>query len=168
MGPNDFQEVALASALSEPLCQKVGTGPVQKAVEAALVKAGLYAKEARAMVNTWERSYFRTDGLRVLYVLPRAVTDATIPLQIQPAPDELVRVMVGRVEVLTPAKEARIEKAVADLGRRDPTARKAAEAELAHLGRLQEPILHRIATVAHDSQVRERAGELIHGGQKAK
>ena len=28
--------------------------------------------QARAMVDTWSHSYFRTPGLRVLYVVPRA------------------------------------------------------------------------------------------------
>jgi len=28
------------------------------------------------MVRSWERSYFHTDGLRLLYVLPREVVDA--------------------------------------------------------------------------------------------
>jgi hypothetical protein len=160
------REHALASILSQPLPLKDGVAPAKQAVEAALVKAGLYSKEARAMVNTWEKSYFRTDGLRVLYVLPRSLTDATIPIQVQPAPDELVRVMVGRVEVLTPATEARIEKAVADLASPNPEARKAAAAELARLGRLEEPVLHRIEAMTQAPQVRERARELIRRGPK--
>ena len=34
-----------------------------------LEASGLYAKEARAMVNTWTTSYFQTEGIRVLCVL---------------------------------------------------------------------------------------------------
>src|SRR5262249_4103989 len=48
-----------------------GVPAVKAAVADALVKEGLYAKEAQAMVNTWERSYFRSEGLRILSVLPR-------------------------------------------------------------------------------------------------
>ncbi len=64
---------------------------------------GLFSDEAWAMVNTWERSYFKTEGLRVLYVLPRQWTDDLLPISFDPVPDELVRTLVGRVEALTPA-----------------------------------------------------------------
>ena len=71
----------------------------------ALEKAGLYNDEARAMVNTWRLSYFHTEGLRILYILPRAEVDALLPIQISPKPVELERVLVGRVEVLTSFEE---------------------------------------------------------------
>src|SRR5262249_39277076 len=48
-----------------------GVRQLKRNLAESLVREGLYAREAQAMVNTWERSYFRTDGLRVLYVLPR-------------------------------------------------------------------------------------------------
>ncbi len=67
---------------------------------ARLTESGLYAKEARAMVNTWTTSYFQTDGVRVLFVLPQSWTDAFIPMTIAPEPKQIVRVMVGRVELL--------------------------------------------------------------------
>jgi hypothetical protein len=51
-----------------------------------LVEMGLYAKEARAMVNTWATSYFQTEGVRVLFVLPQSWTDAFIPIDISPKP----------------------------------------------------------------------------------
>jgi hypothetical protein len=75
---------------------------VKESVAAALVQAGLYPKEARAMVNTWEKSYFKTKGLRVLYIVPRPLVDAIFPLHVKPMPQELARVMLGRIEVLTP------------------------------------------------------------------
>ena len=68
-------------------------------LEAALVRAGLYPKEAAAMVKTWRASYFTEAGTRVLYLLPQAFTDAVLPLRVQPAPEEVVRVLVGRVEL---------------------------------------------------------------------
>ena len=70
-------------------------------VEQALRRSGLYADEARAMVNTWKRSYFRAAGTRVLYVLPREWTDNLLPLHLNPQPRELVRTLVGRVELQT-------------------------------------------------------------------
>ena len=37
------------------------------------------------MVNTWRSSYFPTDGVRVLFVLPQSWTDRFIPLHDHPA-----------------------------------------------------------------------------------
>ena len=71
----------------------------------ALVDSGLYADEARAMVNTWEKSYFQTPGIRVLYVLPRNETERILPMTVTPAPRNLVRTLVGRVEVMTQNQE---------------------------------------------------------------
>jgi hypothetical protein len=113
------------------------------------------------MVNTWEKSYFRTEGLRLLYVLPRAVVDDTIPLQIKPAPQQLERVMIGRIEVLTPDLERRIEQAVADLKVPHPVIRWVATAALERLGRIQEPVLHRIAVLTTRPAVRARAQALL-------
>ena len=47
--------------------------------------------EAVAMVSTWKRQWFATPGVRVLYLIPQAWTDASIPLTVSPAPEELVR-----------------------------------------------------------------------------
>ncbi len=154
-------EYSLAAILSARQTLEQGVPQAKQAVVAALVKAGLYEKEARAMVNTWEHSYFRTEGLRLLAILPRDLTDEVIPIKIQPAPDELVRVMVGRVEILTPGVERRLEKAVADLAGRDPAARTAAREELAKLGRLKEPVLRRIEALTHEPLVRSEAQKQI-------
>jgi len=138
-----------------------GVEDAKRHVASTLVAAGLYSKEAQAMVNTWEQSYFRSEGLRLLYILPRATVDAVIPLQVQPAPDHLVRVMVGRVEVLTPAKERQIERAVADLDAAEPLVKKTAQAALNRLGRLREPVLRRLVTMTTDPGIRSRAEGLI-------
>ena len=37
------------------------------------------------MVNTWRTSYFKTDGIRVLFVLPQSWTDRYIPMKMVPA-----------------------------------------------------------------------------------
>jgi hypothetical protein len=41
----------------------------------ALVSAGLYEKEARAMVNTWQDQWLAEEGTRVLYLLPSVERD---------------------------------------------------------------------------------------------
>jgi len=77
-------------------------------IAAALVKSGLTVEESRAMVDTWSRSYFRTPGLRLLYIVPRVWTDKLLPITISPAPTDLVRTLVGRVEVLAPTDESEL------------------------------------------------------------
>jgi len=74
-------------------------------LEVELVKSGLYPLEARAMVDTWSASYFKTSGVRVLYVAPEGYPDAVLPWKITPTPDEEQRVLVGRVEVMLQAEE---------------------------------------------------------------
>jgi hypothetical protein len=152
---------SLSTLLGKSLPLEEGVPLVKQAVARALIEAGLYEKEAQAMVNTWERSYFRTEGLRMLYLLPRPAVDAAIPIQIQPAPDQLVRVMVGRVEILTPERERQIEKYISQLGSVDFRSRQGASDGLAHLGRIGEPALRRVSKTTHDPEVRARAAQLI-------
>ena len=73
--------------------------------ENALVKAGLYREEAKAMLETWKESYFEREGLKVFWIAPSAFTNRILPLKITPPPDELRRIIVGRSEVLTPEFE---------------------------------------------------------------
>jgi hypothetical protein len=162
------RDVDAATAFTAPLPLEDGVAHLKQVVAEALVKAGLYPKEAQAMVDTWEKSYFRNDGLRILSVLPRSTVDAAIPIDVKPAPQELVRVMVGRVEMLTPEAEGRLEKTVADLGSDDAQERQAAEAELARYGRLREPVLRRILALTHRPEIRAQAETLIAKGAAKK
>ena len=75
-----------------------------------LVESGLYKKEALAMVETWHDSWFE-EGTRIFYIYPRAEVDAVLPLKITPAPAEIARVFVGRVEVLSPWTRQTIQNA---------------------------------------------------------
>ncbi|HVR75832.1 MAG TPA: hypothetical protein VMT52_15985 [Planctomycetota bacterium] len=138
-----------------------GVVQVKDTLARILVAAGLYEKEARAMVNTWEKSYFRSEGLRVLYILPRETVDEVIPLQIRPAPAEVVRVMVGRVEVLTPGKVALLEAWLQDLDSASPGARETARRSIDELGRFAEPALHRVASSSRLPGVPARAEALL-------
>jgi hypothetical protein len=79
--------------------------PIYREMIAGLTATGLLKSEATAMVETWWNSYFAADGLRVFWVVPAAKTDAILPLKVSPAPDKIVRVIVGRSEVLRPARE---------------------------------------------------------------
>ncbi|MGZ5244782.1 MAG: T9SS type A sorting domain-containing protein [Bacteroidia bacterium] len=82
-----------------------------KIFEDELVKAGLYRKEAAAMLNTWEQSYFGTTGLKVFWIVPRTLTDDILPLQLDPQPENLERVLVGRSEIIKPQLEKELIKA---------------------------------------------------------
>lgn len=108
-------------------------------VTAALDATGLYHDEAVAMVNTWKRQWFRTPGARLLYVIPQLWTDSSIPLTIEPKPDALLRVMLIRVEVITPEQEADDLQALTQLEASVPAAR----THFAALGRFAEPRLRR-------------------------
>jgi hypothetical protein len=69
----------------------------------ALQEEGLYADEAEALLNTWDLSYFKSAGLRLFFMVPRAWTDSHLPLEIS-VPCEIKRAMVGRLELVTPGQ----------------------------------------------------------------
>jgi hypothetical protein len=101
-----------------------------------LTTAGLYEKEAQAMVKTWDSAWFGEEGSRLLYLVPRTRTDELLPLTMDPKPTELVRVLVGRHDFLTPEQEAVAERELL----RVQAAQKelnAAYAELQKLGRFR-------------------------------
>jgi hypothetical protein len=75
----------------------------------ALVHEGLFADEAEALLNTWQLSYFQSPGMRVFFIVPRAWTDFYLPIDVSP-PADLCRVMVGRIEVVTPEMRRRLSE----------------------------------------------------------
>jgi hypothetical protein len=130
-------------------------------LEARLVESGLYPKEARAMVNTWRTSYFQTEGIRALVVMPQAWTDRFIPLDIKPTPRQVVRVMVGRLELMTADRERRAEEAVKSLAASDSAERERAFGYLRDQGRYVEPILRRVVRTSQDEGVRRLCHRLL-------
>ncbi len=131
-----------------------------KKMAAALVSQGLYEREAVAMVNTWKDSWFAEEGLRVLYVLPRGWTDETLPLKLQPAPRELVRVMVGRAEVIPLELQRQLTDALVKGGHGDVEAQQEAVALFKKLGRFAEPALQ-LATSTSSKEVQQTAWSLF-------
>jgi hypothetical protein len=81
-------------------------------LEEILVGQGLYRDEARAMIETWKDSWFE-EGSRLIYIVPRGFIDEVLPLTIDPAPGQIVRVFVGRFEIVTPATAMAVKTAVA-------------------------------------------------------
>jgi hypothetical protein len=100
------------SAKIDPPDLTGNAGLLRKDIEGELIELGLYAKEARAMTETWRDSWFE-EGTRVFYIVPRAAVDSILPLTVSPAPAQTARVFVGRVEVLSPWVEKEIEAALA-------------------------------------------------------
>jgi len=82
-------------------------------LENALVSAGLFPKEAHAMVETWRDSWFE-EGTRLIYIVPPHVVDTLLPLQVEPAPVQTRRVFVGRMELITPEIKRSVEDAMAN------------------------------------------------------
>jgi hypothetical protein len=103
---------------------------VSESILSALMEQGLYPDEARAMLETWKDSWFE-EGARLLYVVPKGFVDRILPLSISPAPREITRVFVGRLELLSTKTRTAIESALA----------KGDEATLAKYSRFLEPIL---------------------------
>ena len=99
-------------------------------LEEILVGRGLYRDEAHAMVETWKDSWFE-EGSRLIYVVPGGFIDKVLPLTIDPAPGQIVRVFVGRLEIVTPATAMAVKTALAAND----------EATLDKYGRFLEPIL---------------------------
>lgn len=130
---------------------------LEKEVVVALVGAGLFDDEAVAMVRTWSRSWFSSDGTRLLYLMPRRLVDEQLPLSIVPAPETLVRVLLGRLECVTPE----VEREIADaLGAEDAPQR------LGRFGRFLEPHLRRVLALPLAPDARARGEAMLREAAK--
>jgi hypothetical protein len=108
---------------------------LKRTVVDMLIAQGLYQDEAQAMFETWRDSWFE-EGSRLLYIVPRQFVDSILPLSINPAPAQTVRVFVGRLELVTPATQRAVEQALAA---HDQTT-------LSRYGRFLIPILENMIT----------------------
>ncbi len=88
------------------------TDPLRAGLQQELVGAGLFPDEAAALLETWEQSYFKSAGLRLFFVVPQAWTDNQLPLSVSPTA-QITRVMVGRIEIVTPEQRALLAKITA-------------------------------------------------------
>ncbi len=147
-GQNNFAFAELNQELEPRFAMTDFESKVAPVLVTALQNTGLFKEEAESMVNTWRLSYFHTEGLRVLYVLPRVETDALLPLQITPSPEKLVRTLVGRVEVMTTQEETSLlsEASKALKG-------ESSQFVAANLGRFREPKLSRLMQLTSDANL---------------
>jgi hypothetical protein len=158
--PGQTREVTLdvsENCLSkEQLIRRIG-----EELEECLVMEGLFRKEAKAMLKTWTDSYFEQEGTRVLYLLPEATTNEILPLTVSPKPVETKRVMVARVEILTPERTQVLNDLIAQLGAESIEARDRAERQILAYGRFAEPMLKEAARTTSDPEIRTRAEALV-------
>ena len=85
---------------------------MKRELQGILVANGLYRREAEAMVATWTDSWFE-QGSRLFYIAPRRMVDQVLPLTIMPRPDEVQRVFVGRIELVTAETRQAVKRALA-------------------------------------------------------
>lgn len=122
-----------------------------------LVSEGLYETEAKAMVKTWRDSWFEEDGVRVLYPLAREWTDGVLPLNLNPRPKELVRVMIGRAELIPPKTQWALLQAIVKFANSSTRGEALRIARDLRLGRFLSPAIKH-AVGAHAAKEFRMAG----------
>ncbi len=117
------------------------------------------------MVKTWESSWLQEFGDRILYIVPTELTDELLPLHMTPKPDKTIRVLVGRLEVLSRTDEATALEAVRSSAKIRSLNYKLTKKQsamplpevVAKFGRMAEPTLARIQKIAGDESIRNEA-----------
>ncbi len=133
----------------------------EPALQAALVKAGLYEKEAAVVAGIWKEEFFQVDGARVLAIAPRAMFDALLPAAVTPAPREFVRVLVSHVECLPHETRVEADRWIEKLSSESLDERDEAAKKLLALGPLAEHVVRRAAEKATDPETKARLMELL-------
>ncbi len=133
---------------------------LRRELRAMLISDGLYEKEADAMLNTWRNSWFE-EGLRVFYIMPRKTTDTILPIDIDPLPASLVRVLVGRTEMVTPEMEENVTAQLLTLNDPSVSVRETALKGINRYGRFTESILTQIYSHTNDLQVKSEVERLL-------
>lgn len=105
------EPIATESVLDPPRLTSTMSS-LERDLETILISHGLYQDEARAMIATWRDSWFE-EGSRLIYIVPAKFVNTILPLSIQPAPEQTVRVYVGRLEVVTGTTKKEVEAAFA-------------------------------------------------------
>ena len=163
LAPGETQEIRL-SPERQWKAQPVLQVDVSQGLQEELVRQGLTRSEASAMVSTWADSWFAESGIRVLYLLPQAWVDEILPLQLKPDPRELVRVFVGRAEVISPVVEFALLRQMLRYSDGAQPDREAALDEVRGLemGRFAEvAVRHVLFSVPPNRQFSNRAWELL-------
>ncbi len=166
---SSVRSIAPKETIKDLTLKNVEKAQLEAVVSDLLTAQGLYRDEANAMVQTWQSSWFTEEGTRLFYIVPPATTDTILPLQLEPAPKSLVRVLVGRLDLLPPSEEQQAIQAMIASAKTRKTMIEAGEQSvhllvpnsIAKYGRMAEPILTRVSQVARDQTVRLEAEALI-------
>jgi hypothetical protein len=105
------QQIADGDVTLTPPVLAEGATPPTAELEQILIAKGLFPREAKAMVDTWRDSWFE-EGARLLYIAPRSAIDEVLPLEITPAPREVTRAFVGRIELITATTRQEVTRAL--------------------------------------------------------
>jgi len=131
-GLSNSSEKAAGRSVSFTLPELNGSlEALQRDLEGILRAQGMYALEARAMVDTWRDTWFE-QGTRLFYIVPPHSVDSILPLEVSPRPVGVARAFVGRMEVITPATLNEVRIAIV----------KKDKAAMETYGRFLEPILN--------------------------
>lgn len=128
---------------------------------AALAKAGLNQDEADAVAEIWKEEFFEAAGARVLAFVPREVYDALLPIEIEPRPSKLERVLIAHIECLDPDRRPQIDQWIDQLASESLDERDAAAAELKKAGPLAEKAIRDAIDKPRDAEVKARLMELL-------
>jgi hypothetical protein len=109
---------------------------LRDAMHESLVHAGLKDDEATAMLKTWEQSYFKSAGVRLFFIVPPAWTNDVLPITVSPKA-EITRVMVGRIELVTP----QMRETIATINRMRDFKDKGTSLAYGSLGRFRDALL---------------------------
>jgi hypothetical protein len=113
--------VATVSTRFEPRdYDRANSARLGASLRQALVAAGLFGDEAGALLSTWDLSYFKSAGMRLFFLVPRAWTDFYLPLEVS-ADSQITRVMVGRIELVTPEERRGLDE-IGQMSAQDVTA----------------------------------------------
>jgi hypothetical protein len=126
-----------------------------------LEEAGLFPKEAAGMTRIWQKDWFETPGVRVIYLNPPLATSSLMPMRIDPPPAESVRTYLIAVECLRDSIENIIKQTIANLGDGKYSVREAAQRKLVQLGRKAEPALRETLRTTTDEEVRNRVRVIL-------
>jgi len=98
-----------------------------------------------------------------LYVLPRKWTDKVLPITLSPTPKDLVRVMVGRAEMITPGMEWELLKQIVNFSESNDAGRLkvVTEARSIGLGRFAEPAVRYVLGKAPSPDFSQQAWKLL-------
>jgi hypothetical protein len=92
---------AIRSQFADSDYSRANASKLRNALLNSLKDEGLFEDEVIALLETWKISYFQSSGLRLFFIVPRQWTDHILPLEI-PQAEKIVRVMVGRIELISP------------------------------------------------------------------